>query len=46
MQVMCANCAYFGKCTLPKDKVCPSFIFKRRADDKPVTVKTNRIKRG
>jgi len=45
MQIICANCAYLEKCALPKDKVCPAFIFKRRVDDKPVIVRTNRVRK-
>jgi len=45
MEIICINCAYFEKCTAIKDKVCPSFLFKRRIDDKPVVVKTNRIRK-
>ena len=46
MEFKCKNCTYFESCRKSKDELCAAFIFEKKETEGPVTVKTERFKKG
>lgn len=45
MEIICENCAYLSNCRKDKNKACTAFIFGKKEQNKPVIVKTNKIRK-